>query len=452
MSSFKIIPRNHVGTNDDEFVGMKFDVEDGNPIIRAIFPLGYHYAGKEINGKKDNPEIILSEENQEELKVQLLSLLTMISNYTGKIERNLGNLEDDSSLNYPFHAYVAIIKDFMKSGYYIESEIVHKRGTAGKIDWKRTVSNIKPLVQGSSLIYTEFIIKKHEKKTDKLISLIHEWCVHDAFEKIGYIFKTRIPRKPALRNELVNSSKQYFISVINDALLTTFNDRYKMLFKAMKTMLEKADYRTGEAFFYGTTNFRSVWEKLINDTYGVSNEKKKEYRPGAEWMFSCSLTNDNDDAESYEGSRDDVKPLEPDTIMLSDDEDNNVFVLDAKYYGFDSPGGKKKLPGTSDINKQVTYGVYAERIHIDKAYNAFLIPYDIKHHRHSDIFNLKTGGHRIKKYAYIGYARMKGNVREDKKHEKVLAILVDTKWLMENAGVRGEQKELINFIKQKHKK
>lgn len=60
-------------------------------------------------------------------------------------------------------------------------------------------------------------------------------------------------------------------------------------------------------------------------------------------------------------------------------------------------------------------------------------------------------------FFYIGYSSLvdeRNNKEEKQKHEKVLGILVDTKWLLEKAIKNSKQKniqELSEFIKKNYK-
>ena len=84
------------------------------------------------------------------------------------------------------------------------------------------------------------------------------------------------------------------------------------------------------------------------------------------------------------------------------------------------------------------YGAYAaQNPSVDTVFNAFMMPYEFE----CDPYNLETKG---KEYAYIGYAMLLNSGR-NKPHDKVLGILVDTKWLMEREGKISKTK-LAQFL------
>ena len=425
MPDISINPRNHTGRDRDDFVGMKLESKDAgkSPSVEAIFPLGYRLADKD---------------NKDELKKELYALLCAIRRHSENKDGGLDKTKVNSDKNkFPFDAYIAVIRDFMQYGYYIEREAKYKRSPLGKINWKRTIAQVRPIIQGDgSPIYTDFIIRQNAKKTDNLISLIHEWCVDEAVKTFGWYFtsSTFDPRKPTLK---IDKDKNYFISVIRDSLKSTFIDRNRALFRAMIAMLRYGGVDGKETFFEGTTHFQTVWESLIDISYGIPKSEKREFFPGAEWCFLGA-------SKPISASS-----IRPDTIMRPNGKAGDVFVLDAKYYYFTED--EKHVPAASDINKQVEYGAYAAQKTDRTVYNAFLIPYDFERRQQE----LKASVEKYH-YIYIGYARFVKEEapiekRELKPYELVLGILIDTKWLMENAG-KIDKKELADFIVESYKR
>ena len=113
MARMLIIPRNHTGGNNDVFVGMRFVSTNSKPLVYAVFPLGYHY----------------SVDDQSALRRELYSLLKMIKRYSKNDSGNLEGMRVQKS-EFPFNAYITIIKAYMKYGYYSESESRFQRAPA----------------------------------------------------------------------------------------------------------------------------------------------------------------------------------------------------------------------------------------------------------------------------------------------------------------------------------
>jgi hypothetical protein len=399
MGRVTIQPRTHTNRDNDGFVGIRFKGEsirnsDNNEgTIEAIFPLGYNYA---------------TVENEDDLKKQIYELLAMIKSYN-KVN-GLSDLYGTSNYRdeFPFDAYMTIIRLFIESGYYTENETRYKSDTRGKINWKRTIKNIKPIVQeDGDFIYIKFVVRENTINENEQITKIHEYCVYEAFQKLGWLFTPFMPHKP--RFMINKNNKVFAISLICDALMKTYNDKYKLLFTAMLSILNYRTDKKVNSFYFGTMYFEHVWECLIDNAYGEFC--KKDYFPPFQWF-------PNPNGLFCKGNE-----LRPDTIMK---QNGDTFVLDAKYYAFCVD--KKYLPSGSDINKQIVYGKYA----YDKArkngkngevYSAFLIPYNFE----SNPYNLEKIDY---PYCYIGYATGWEQLSSEGKYSRVVAILVDTKYLL----------------------
>lgn len=449
MTKILIKPKNHTNKDNDDFVGMKFLTEDEKPVIEASFPMGYDFLSN-VENKND-----LENDNvQKQLKEELYFLLKTIRRHSNtQFDSLFGqNFNEDG---FPFDAYITILEMYMQFGYYIENEITYQKSSRGKINWKRTISQVKPMLQNNSPVYLDFVVRKDQKHIDNIITLIHQWCVYEAFSKFGFLFTHAKSRKPIL--EINEDNKTYYLTILQQALTETFNDKNKLLFSSMIAMLKLNKSKSKQPFFFGTTKFQHVWENVIEKCFGniPTKEKKQDYYPPAEWILIDKLKN--------------KKPnhLIPDTIMRKE-ENSDIYLLDAKYYNFES---YNNLPAASDINKQITYGNYAKdngKINStnNDVYNAFLIPYNFK----KDFQQLETKNNLERDdnnnltndmkdpFFYIGYSSLvdeRNNKEEKQKHEKVLGILVDTKWLLEKAIKNSKQKNiqsLSEFIEKTYKK
>jgi hypothetical protein len=399
--------------DNDDFIGIKFVSSDGkNGSVEAVFPLGYH----------------LDNLSDDDAKKEIYNLLCLIKKYNKS--DNLSNIHTASAAedDFPFYAYITIIKLFMTMGYYTDTEIQYRTDSKGKINWKKTIKNIKPNTQDNSVLFAKFIVRNNHLNSDNIISKIHEWCVFEAFEKFGWLWTNYTPQKPII--DCLKSS-EYYISILKNELSKTFNDKKKELFTACISILEYKRNNNNQGFYFGTTHFNTVWEGLVDNAYGIPQADKKRYFPPAKWDFVPALKSIGKE-----------NTLKPDTIM--DIDDGNIFVLDAKYYSFEL--NPHSLPSAADINKQVRYGAYAKQIDkTKKVYNAFLIPYDFKANR----YNLDI---KDKPYAFIGSAYLLNDNKPDnyETYKRVLGILVDTKWLMKNLS-KADKTDLAGFITSENK-
>lgn len=379
----------------DYFVGIKYE----NESLRINFPLGYKRASTE-----------------EELKKDVLNLIGVLSSLSDANESFIQTQKVARKENvvFPIHAYLYLIKDFLTSGYYFEKEVVYTKSSNGKANWAKTARQVKPLLQDDSVFYTEFITRKVTHNENELISQIHQYCVWESFSKIGWLFSSFVPAKPRLR-----FNKSLFLSIIKTKLSQTFNEKTMLLFNYMIDVIEFLDKSSeSKNFTYGTNEFEYIWESMVDSAFGEKNKTK--YYPHCYWEI---------DGKEYSSDQLEFKQssLRPDTIMITDKgtENQKTFVLDSKYYRYGESKQLNHLPMSGSIIKQIAYAEYIEKKenrgelkHKSKAiYNAFIMPYES---RKADE-NMK----------FVGSARTDYKTG-DKSYYKIKAILVDTKWLMEN--------------------
>lgn len=379
----------------DTFVGIRYS--DGD--ISINFPMGYHIS----DGNK-------------ELRRDIMLLFTTLAVNTERKESELpgqGSSFDD--VEFPLQSYMYIIKDFFARGYYREQEVSYKVAKAGKINWSRTIKTQKTYVQDNEIFYLDFVTKKNSLKENELITLIHEYCVYESFERIGWLFAKVMPKKPRIVKK-----EKIFRAVLREKISSTFNDMNKMLFRHMLAIIDfKGAEDADKNYRYGTYRFEYIWEKMIDKVFGIDN--KADYFPNTVWHVN--------------GDRHDNDPLRPDTIMLCG---CNVYILDAKYYKYGVTGKAWDLPESTSINKQITYGEYVATApkfkdkHGSgmKVFNAFLMPFDsLKGTFDGNLEMLKIG-------------KATGNWKDDsEEYQKIQGILIDVKTLM-SINVRQEMREI----------
>ena len=379
----------------DTFVGLKCN--DGD--ISINFPIGYH----------------ISVDNKELRKDIMLLFTTLAVNTERKESELLGQGSRFDDVEFPLQSYMYIIKDYFARGYYREQEVFYKTAKTGKINWNRTIKTQKPYVQDNEVFYLDLITKKNSIKENELITLIHEYCVYESFERIGWLFTKVMPKKPRIVKR-----EKVFRTVLKEKISETFNDRNRLLFRHMLAIIDfEGDKDSDKNYRYGTYRFEYVWEKMIDKVFGIKN--KTDYFPKTMWYVN--------------GDRYDNASLEPDTIMLYG---NNVYILDAKYYKYGVTGEARNLPESTSINKQITYGEYVaneqrfKNIHGDdmKVFNAFLMPFDTVESEHTDNLEMLKIGEAVSNW--------KDNSKE---YQRIQGILIDVKTLM-NINVRQEMKEI----------
>ena len=394
MLEYNLKDKCHINTNwdTDTFVGIKCD--NGNFSIH--FPLGYH----------------LSDDNKS-LRKDILLLISAIASTVSRRESyiTLQNKTFDA-IGTPIQAYLSIISDYLSRGYYREQEVHYEVSKSGKINWRRTIKTQKPMVQRNSAYYLDFITKKSSVKENELITQIHEFCVYESFQKMGWLFTAILPIKPRIKY-----NKKLFRGVILDKLSNAFNDKNKALFRNMLAIVDdKYDPNAPLNFRYGTNRFEYVWETLIDRVYGI--EGKSAFFPKTTWIIGES---------SYHNAS-----LEPDSIMLWN---GNIYVLDAKYYKFGVTKHVTDLPESTSINKQITYGEYIANSDVFKKkygedfkiFNAFLMPFDANSPIWKECHNIARIGESISNW--------KSN---NETYERIQGIVIDVKHLMQITVHRDE--------------
>lgn len=376
----------------DTFVGLRCN--DGD--ISINFPIGYH----------------ISEDNKELRKDIMLLFATLAANTKRKESELLNQANTFDEVKFPLQSYIYIIQDFIVRGYYKEREDLYKISKSGKINWNRTIKTQKPYVQEMNVFYLDFVTKKNAVKENELITLIHEYCVYESFDRLGWLFTKIMPKKPRITKQ-----ERIFCSVLKEKIINTYNDKNRLLFRHMLAIINfEGDKNSDGNYKYGTYRFEYVWEKIIDNVFGIEN--KIDYFPKTTWYVN--------------GNKYDNAPLRPDTIMVYG---SNVYVLDAKYYKYGTTGKIGNLPESTSINKQITYGEYIatekefKKKHGEnmKVYNAFIMPFDSLKGNYSSM--IKVGE---------AISNWKGNLEE---YQRIQGILIDVKTLM-NINVRQEMNEI----------
>ena len=381
----------HINTNEDgdRFVGIKADSD--NAVV--YFPMGYELP-----------------RSDDELRRDIKNLFRVLATFTTKNDRvlHMDKFSAPQSVDFPIQAYLNVINWYLdhNGSYYTETEATYKVGTHGKKDWSRTIKSQTPMFQGRSPIYLNTVVRNNTPNFNRLITRIHKYCVHEAFERIGWLYTTNKPELPDLAFE-----KNMFLVTLNDKYSNTNIDSEKQLFKSMIAMIEFIDNQTiDKQFYFGTDKFESVWEKLIDKFFGEPNKDK--YFPHALWTEHYGP---NKGKES--------SALEPDSIMIYN---GKYYVLDSKYYryGVYPELGPQALPQSSDINKQITYGQFVARRKVSpgtEVFNAFIMPFNM----YNNIFGSVA--------EYINVAEARGDwIEKPEIFERVQGIVVDTRYILKN--------------------
>ncbi|MDY3798806.1 MAG: LlaJI family restriction endonuclease [Bacilli bacterium] len=392
--------------NRNGFVGIKY----GKDNLTIYLPYGFEI--ENINDEVD--------EIDSELKNKLSKLLNSIS-IVNSIEREnevFGSSTGDE-IETPFNSFIWIINDYLNNGFYTEIEKIYKQNSNGKINWKKTL-NSEHYFEDDNIVFTQPYYE-NIMESNTVITELNKYCLEVSIKYVGFLFGNIEYEKSKLYKKTVEAHIDYYIKILNKVLSKTFNDRKKILINHIKRILKFTyDGLNKNSIDFGTYKYYYVWEYMIDVVFGSKNVNKKEFFPDASWTVDGIKEKDK-------------SQLRPDTILKNNDE---LFILDAKYYKFGVTNSRNDLPNVSSIQKQITYGDHVIN-NLDfipqNVYNAFILPYKSKDE---------------KNIIYRGYAESNWNVPEgDKPYEKISLILLDFEYLF-NKFYDGSKPDLDLLMKE----
>lgn len=379
--------------------------------------------GIDIDGK----EVILSlpktfrvvddyEENNENYILFLKTLsLGNVNNSSYKTS------DSNDGTNLPIVAYLWIIEDYLRNGYYFERERRFEVNS-GKINWRRTIRKT-PIYFNGDFIY-DHLVTTRLKLTDGLITEIYKVCLLKSLQIVGWAF-SNINTYVEIRTRLTRAE---MIKIVQNELNSTFDDIKRKRFSNMLKILNDGDDAEviSKKCKFKVNNYYYIYEQMV-DIFFRGSKDTSQYNPKGSWLLLNNNTYRKENATS----------LRPDTILVKDDI---TYILDAKMYKYGFTRNKKDLPNSQSIQKQITYGDYiSNHLKKKKIRNSFILPYN-KERDKSDDYNYLDDDKNI---AYIGYAI--GEWRNTKKktdYDRIYTFLIDFNYLLNNYN-KNENDEII---------
>lgn len=381
-------------------LGLKFTTFRERPLVNMN-----DFVGVYIGQKQDTPTIFLphgfplvSESSLDELQNNLRIFFRSLQRSKKALEGK-GRSVVQSSSHYGgfFDGCIRVIEDYLTNGKVLELENRFLTSGGGRADWARTLRKKKPIYTNQGCVYLE-PIREQKLKSEQRLSEIQQYCLTVADNLVGWMFN----RKPEGLQDIALSETLNAIEFINQKLQTTYNNRLTTLLNDFLLILDEQRLQQGRAFHrsLGLKNgMKDVWEEMVESLFG--NVSYGRFKPRAERIFPDDTLKISSD-------------LRPDTVRLITNESGVMgWVIDAKYY---HEGAE---PGTSDINKQITYGDWIAKeleSHRPTLYNLFILPAFL-------------GG---KDFEYHGFATMGPLEDKSKPHHKVHFYKVDTISLMQS--------------------
>ena len=361
----------------EQYVG--FRCEDFNSPVEVVLPLG-------MSNSSSNEEV--------RLLLQILTKFygsTDISHQLGETEIQTSELEE---------AFVAILNEFKIRGVLKEVERRDFIDSKGSIDWHRTLQKIVPRISNGNLVFLKFIISSKNYNEMQKISLINKYCIRIAQKYYGWLIHT-----PAIDSVSLPISEEASIALIRKELRNTFLDHKKRVLQACLSILKLSHGAQSGKYVFGTANFHLIWERLVEKVFG--SEKREEYYPSASWRL-------------WDGNICNGGHLRPDSII---ENENNLIILDSKYYKYGVTKKLSDLPGMESIGKQILYKYQVSR-HKRVAANVFLLPVNSPR----------------EKVIFLGSVEPSWD-----KGSRILAIGIDTRTLMAEA-LETSNRKLKNLL------
>ncbi|MGN8896313.1 LlaJI family restriction endonuclease [Flavonifractor sp. HCP28S3_F3] len=377
------------GKMDNQFIGIK--ISDNQ--------IEFHY-----------PETYQLSEDDDGLRRDILAILRTVSlAKTRTSDLSSYNTQHNNDYVFPLGAYLWIINDYLSYGRYENREKVYQRGARGKIDWKRTMRS-NPVISDGNVIYTDIISEKKSQK-DNLLTEIYFFCVQKAVDSIGWLYS--ISFDPNGVDYYKKFNKKLYLAALNTELAHTFDDQKKVRLQNMKNVIVGLDddIISTREMIYGVDSYDYVYERMVDAMFSRV-EDIRDFYPNATW-----------DLVLEKGPVDSTN-LRPDTVLI---KDNKVYILDAKYYRYGTTFKPSDMPETTSIQKQITYGEYVKKVKeglYDDVFSAFVLPYSKNQNAHKDKFD--------ENMEFVGIAKAKWIDSEGESSRRIVAILVDTKFLITN--------------------
>ncbi len=396
--------------NQTDFVGLRYDGEQKKFFLD--FPIGYYNKRLEENN-------LSIKEKEKLLRKDILNLLHVLSRADSNNQTNRANLRSKKTENeIPVYAYLYVINYYLKYGYYQQKETIFKTQKTGKIAWNKTIKRISPIISKNNVAYLDFVVKRENVTDNELLSKINKYCVYEAFKNIGCIFTAFIPKDPHIK-----CREKLFVIALKNRIAKTYNDKDRLLFLNMLEIINFSSKKhDGKRFFYGTYEFHVIWEKMVDERFGIqlSTSSRSKFHPHINWKLF-------DDDSSTRTS------LVPDTIMIPKSCENKIYILDSKYYKYSYTHQSSDQPLSESVPKQIVYGDRVKLCNSDKTvYNAFILPHDGSSEDYSEGF---------------AYADWKDkNELLSFPHNRIQEVFIDTRELMYNHA-KASEKELSELAK-----
>ena len=208
----------------DSFVGIRSDGDS----LSVFFPLGYTIPKDESLLRRD-----------------IMNLILVLSRFSGAKDKNIvsQHIYSHETVNFPIQAYMGIMSAYRNSNsnLYTEREVRYERGRkSGKVSWSRTIKDERPIWSNGSPFYLDFVTRGNYSNAEKLITLVHEYCVHESYTKVGFLFPGDEPPLPRLQFD-----RALFQSAVLQKKAQVMDDKVNQLLDDMLSIINYLGDKNG---------------------------------------------------------------------------------------------------------------------------------------------------------------------------------------------------------------
>lgn len=315
-----------------------------------------YLSNKEI---KDNSIV----KNKMKLVISVLKIYFSKALY--KTGFNIIGTENNIDKFNKFAIFDFLISDYLEYGLYENQKDTYEISGSGEVDWDKTINEVESFMgKNNTPVYLDYYTNEIEFDDNSYIKNLHKYFLNmssNYFEKIDFL-GLDYPVLNFYITEENLSNLEFQIFKIRQELQEEFSERKIRLLKTFLLLIENEVHETEESiFFYGTTVFYDVWEKVCAFVLKDNYKSYSQYISKITWTMVDGKVKHQD------------KTLTPDILVL---KENIFFIFDAKYYNPDLDN-IKNLPGVESITKQYMYELLFKDIEILKnktRKNIFLIP------------------------------------------------------------------------------
>lgn len=290
------------------------------------------------------------ETNMSALKRYVKVIQKALHTYRAKEEA----IDFSKGMNSPLAA-VNIIQDYLSLGSYIEYDKTQQESRKGKIDFKRTIKNIRPKIVDDTLFYDSFIVQKKVVIKDNLTALVQGKVINHFMTHGGDVLFGQTLRVPCKDIGL----DEKLVRLLREELNNTFVSRKQNLIRwsiEYINGLMNPDYEERGDWNYAI-KASSLWEIIVDSIFG--NQKVRDKKEFGKIYNSYSFSG---------GIVGKGQSTEHDTIY---EDDEYLFVIDSKMYQY-----QDRLLSEEVLGKQFGYYIEAKKKRpTKKVINVLLVPY-----------------------------------------------------------------------------